>query len=764
MTHAKRRSQPAAGRQRKSPPSEVSRAAALDALVRLTHIIGAGRDMERVFDAVAEEIERVVPFDRCSFGYYDAAAHTLLVTHVRGRLPHYPDDGDMRPLAGTAAGVVAEQRRPLIHTVEPENRFSEDANRRAAGVIEAVLLPVVVDDAVVGVLALSSRQRGVYRSDDLWFLETIADHFGLAVAATNLRRDAERRAARAQFLVEVADLLGATTNPEAMLDQVLDAAATVLGDLNAVLLADRDSHELRLAAARTVAPDDLPLVHEILTRQEPPGTLAVIDPVADRGEVLIIRPQDESLPARFRQDAAHIGLQALLTVPMIEHGHVVGVYVSGRTAGAPPGANPLAADDLPLARELAARLASTLVSARLHAETRQALSESEALRRIGQELSSSVDVDQVFELVSSFARLLLTGDYAAVAAEHEDGALSWRAMVGNRADAHLREPFLPGYGAVSRAAAARRPVIIQDFPDNAEFPPDEFPVLEAEATRSALAVPLRAGEQIFGALVVGYRQPHDFPPGELHLAEALATQAAIALEHARLFAEAQRAIAHRDQFLSVAAHELRTPLTTLRGRVQLLRRRLGDSLTPSAAESLQIVLRQVDRLARMVNDLLDVSRVQSGRLPLVRERVDLVELTAHRVREAEHDEGPTVEFASDLDTLPAWVDPWRLEQVLANLLSNARRFSPAEGRVTVRLAREGDNARIEIEDEGIGIAPEHLERIFEPFFQVDPEPRMGVGLGLAICRQIVGDHGGRLWATSPGPGSTFVMTLPLSDE
>ncbi|MGH2534234.1 MAG: ATP-binding protein, partial [Thermomicrobiales bacterium] len=572
---------------------------------------------------------------------------------------------------------------------------------------------------------------------------------------------------RAQVLVEIADLLAAAPKPEAVLDQALDAAAAVLGDLNAVLLADPDRHELTLAAIRTTAPDTFYLARELFTTREPPGLLAVVAPAAGRDDILVTRPHDDTLPPRFRRDAARIGLRSLLAVPMVEHGHVVGVYVSGRTgADRSPVTASLGAEDLSLAREFAARLAGALVGARLHAETRQALNESEALRRIGQELSTSIDVDQVFELVSSFARLLLNSDFAAVAAEGPDGGLAWRAMVGNRTDAHGDELVRHSYGVVGRAAAARRTVVIQGFPDNPDFPPAEFPVLQAEETRSALAVPLRAGERIFGALVVGYRRPCVFAPGELRLAEALATQAAIALEHARLFAEAQRAIAQRDQFLSVAAHELRTPLTTLRGRVQLLRRRMLDTLPPATDEALQVILRQVDRLSRMVNDLLDVSRVQTGRLPLVRERVDLVDLLRRGAHDAAGDEGPTITFECDLPSLVARVDPWRIEQVMANLLGNARRFSPPTGQIVVRIAREGDSARIEVEDEGIGIASEHIERIFEPFYQVDPEPRTGVGLGLAICRQIVGDHGGRLWATShpSGPGSTFVMTLPLGDE
>jgi signal transduction histidine kinase len=752
------------GNQRQAATSE----AVLAAIRRLTRVIASGRTMEPVFSAFADELRAFLPFDRFAFAYLDPAGKRLRAAHVRGPLPGYSDDGMEIPVAGTAAGWAVEHGQPLIHAIGETDRFVEDADRRAAGVAEIVVLPVVVDGGVVGAIALSSRRPGVYHPDDLWLLEAFADHLGLAVAATNLRREAERRAMRGQCLAEIGAMLAATPDPGAILDSVLDRAATVLGDINAVLIAAPDSADLHPAAVRAASSDARSAARELFAVHPPPGALAVIAPAATRSDVVVSDFTDERLPARFRRDAARLGLQALLAVPMVERGQLVGVYVTAQTERAATSGHGerLAAGDLDLAREVAHRLASALLSARLHADTRQALTESEALRRIGQELSSSVEVEQIFELISSFARLLLAGDFAAVAVQNGDGDSTWEAFIGNRADAHRAARFPPGSGLAGRAVTSRRAVVVQGLPDNPAYPPEGFPVLHAEGARSALAVPLRIGDRVLGGLIVGFRRPRAITAADVRLGEALAAQAAIALENARLFTEAQRAIAERDRFLSVAAHELRTPLTTLRGRVQLLNRRLYATLTPATADALQIILRQVDRLGHMVTDLLDISRVQSGRLPLVRERMDLVPHVRRAVSDAaEGEPGPDLSFECDVPELVAWIDPWRIDQVLANLLENARRFTPPEGHVRVRLRREGDLARIEVSDTGAGIAQEHLDRIFEPFYQVQPEPRTGIGLGLAICRQIVVDHGGRLWSESAGSGqgSTFIMTLPLGD-
>lgn len=461
--------------------------------------------------------------------------------------------------------------------------------------------------------------------------------------------------------------------------------------------------------------------------------------------------------------------RSLLATPIVTHGEVLGVFVSAQT-GSGAGGRPITAHfaelDLQAAREFARRLADALARSRLHAETRRALDMSEALRRIGQELLTSVDQNQVVDLVATFARLLLDADYGAVAVQEPGGTFTWQTVVGNRTDQHIDAHIPYGAGPAGRVAATRQAMVIDDLTKEGSFRSGELALYNAEELQSAVVVPLGAEERVFGALLVGCRQPHRFTPAELHLVELLAAQAAIALEHARLFAETRQALAERDRFLSVAAHELRTPLTTLRGRLQLIQRRLDGTSTPQTEEGLRVVLGQIDRLAHMVSDLLDVSRLRTGGLPLNRTPTDLVELTRRTVEDAnEGDQGLPLAFSTSVESLIAWVDPWRFEQVMSNLITNARRFTGSGGRIDVRLKQGADVAIIEVADTGIGIPTADLDRIFEPFYQVNPNTGKGVGLGLAICRQIVTDHGGRLWAAPApsGQGSVFTVMLPLNE-
>ncbi|MCY1014631.1 sensor histidine kinase [Pyxidicoccus sp. MSG2] len=240
------------------------------------------------------------------------------------------------------------------------------------------------------------------------------------------------------------------------------------------------------------------------------------------------------------------------------------------------------------------------------------------------------------------------------------------------------------------------------------------------------------------------------------------------MDNARLYAQAQRAIRLRDEFLSVASHELKTPLTPLALKLQGMKRSLPVESLGDAAErmrgDLELAQRQVRRLAELVDGLLDVSRIRAGRLQLELESVDLSALVRELVARYE----PQAQRAwsrifleADPSILGRW-DRSRLEQVVSNLLSNALKYGAGKP-VHVQVAASEKTARLVVRDEGIGIEPQSLHRIFQRFERAVSERHYGgLGLGLYITRQIVEAHGGCVGAESaPGQGATFTVTLPL---
>ncbi|HEV2122142.1 MAG TPA: ATP-binding protein, partial [Chloroflexota bacterium] len=241
----------------------------------------------------------------------------------------------------------------------------------------------------------------------------------------------------------------------------------------------------------------------------------------------------------------------------------------------------------------------------------------------------------------------------------------------------------------------------------------------------------------------------------------------LALEQqARIMAEAASRL--RDEFLTVAAHELKTPMTSLRGYAQVTLRRLEreGTLTPERVRTtLKAIDQQTLRLARLVEQLLDVSRIASGRLALQRQHIDVVGLVRAEMdgAQARTDQHTLVLSVSDQPLL-AWVDPLRLEQVLANLLDNAIKYSPEGGLIEVAVSRQDERVQIAVRDRGLGIPAEQRAHIFDRFYQAHADQhRSGLGLGLFIAKQIVDLHGGTITAAFPeGGGSRFTVSLPLS--
>jgi signal transduction histidine kinase/DNA-binding response OmpR family regulator len=284
------------------------------------------------------------------------------------------------------------------------------------------------------------------------------------------------------------------------------------------------------------------------------------------------------------------------------------------------------------------------------------------------------------------------------------------------------------------------------------------------APRSVIVVPLIASGQIHGALVlVAAESQRRFDADDLELARELARRAALTVENARLFSEAQEATAARDQMLAVVAHDLRNPLSTVSMGAEVLQEEVTDESHRTMAE---MVHRAASRMQRLIEDLLEASRIQRGRLhlevrperiqPLVQEAVSMLGPLAGSA-------GIQLRADIDPDLPPVLMDGTRILQVLSNLLGNALKFTPEGGLVQIRCDRYGGGVRIEVTDTGPGISPEQIPHVFGQYWQADDSDARGIGLGLSIVRGIVRAHGGEVWVESEqGRGTTFFFTLPAA--
>ena len=293
--------------------------------------------------------------------------------------------------------------------------------------------------------------------------------------------------------------------------------------------------------------------------------------------------------------------------------------------------------------------------------------------------------------------------------------------------------------------------------------------------RAACVMPLVARGRTIGAMaVIQAESGRRFEPDDVALVGEVARRAALALDNVRLFAESRAALAQaeaagrvKDEFLAMLGHELRNPLAPIVTSLELMARRQGAVAAPER----HVIERQVRHLARLVDDLLDVSRIAAGKIELHRETVDLRDVAVRALEQAQPAmAGRAAPPVLAMPEQPLWVDgdPVRLAQVVCNLLTNAAKFTGPSGRIGVALRREGGGAVLTVDDDGDGIAPALIGQIFERFVQGDQplqRARGGLGLGLAIVRNIVELHGGSVAAASDGPGtgSRFTVTLPTAE-
>jgi signal transduction histidine kinase len=398
---------------------------------------------------------------------------------------------------------------------------------------------------------------------------------------------------------------------------------------------------------------------------------------------------------------------------------------------------------------------------------------SDILRMISQ---SRTDAQPVFETIAAAALKLCSASSANVFTF--DGQLLQLAALAivnpEGADATRKLfPRPPGRDtAAGRAVLARSVVAIPDVLEDPDFAHGAAAL--ASDMRSMLDVPLMREGSPIGAIAVGRPEPGRFPDQQIALLRTFADQAVIAIENARLFREIEdksrqleTASRHKSEFLANMSHELRTPLNAIIGFSEVLSERMFGEINDKQAEYLGDILESGRHLLSLINDILDLSKIEAGRMELEPTDFDLptaIENALILVRERAQRRGITLGCTVDEGLGMMRADERKLKQVLLNLLSNALKFTPEGGQIDVRARLHDGEAEISVADTGEGIAPEDQEAVFEEFRQVGTAAKKveGTGLGLAISRKFIELHGGRIWVKSQlGIGSTFAFTLPL---
>ena len=489
---------------------------------------------------------------------------------------------------------------------------------------------------------------------------------------------------------------------------------------------------------------------------------------------------DPTYGPRVIQDA---GWRTGLGVPLLREGAAIGLVGMWRRDVRPFSDRQIAllqtfADQAVIAIENA-RLFRDLVAR--NAELGEALEQQTATSEILRVISSSpTALPAVCDVILERITRLCEADIAAIFV-YDGEFLSTAASRGTtpRFAEHLRHSRpRPSRETTTRLAALeRRPVHAADLLDDPQFAPRPRDLYENENVRTVLSVPMLREGHLIGVLTTWRREVRPFADKQVTLLQTFADQAVIAVENGRLFREIAEksqqlevASQHKSEFLANMSHELRTPLNAILGFSEVLAEGMFGEVNEKQTEYLRDILESGRHLLSLINDILDLSKIEAGRMDLETTDFDLpaaIDNALTLVRERAGRRGIALRRAIDEGVGIIHADERKVKQVLLNLLSNALKFTPESGRVDVRLTLKEGLVEVSVADTGVGIAPEDQEAVFEEFRQVGTADKKveGTGLGLALSRKFVELHGGRIWVKSQvGEGSTFTFTLPVRRE
>jgi two-component system, NtrC family, sensor kinase len=765
----------------------------------ILRVISSSRnDVQPVFDAIAESAARLcraqglIVFQVQSEMIEPVAAaganpEALAFYHSRGALP----------VSAEALGAQAVRERKIIHVPyaleDPDlPQIYRDLSRRF-GTRAFLIVPIVRDTSAQGVILAGRREPVPFSETEIRLLKTFADQAAIAIENVRLFTELqEKNRALTQAHAQATESLAQQTATSEILrrtsESLTDAQPTFDAiAVNATRLCDAvngfvfryDGELIHVAAYHNVGGDEL----DAITRVFPiaPGRGSVTARAILARDIAHVVDLSED-PEYAYTAIARAGFRTVLAVPMLRDGIPIGAIVVTRMKVAPfsPGQIELLET---FARQAVIAVETVRLFQELQARTRalgRSVDELRALGEVSRAVSSTLDLDTVLNVIVARAVELSSAQGGVIYEYDEANQTFTQVRASHHVDDELTEllrsaPIRLGEGVSGRAAVLRVPVQVPNVLDERTYDVARVrEVFERHGYRSLLAMPLLFEAQTLGVLTVWRREAGEFAPEVTSLLQTFASQCVLAIRNAHLFRELEHksrqlevASQHKSEFLANMSHELRTPLNAIIGFSEVLSERMFGDLNEKQDEYLKDIHASGQHLLLLINDILDLSKIEAGRMELEVTPFDLPmaidnALTLVRERAARRSIALHTKVDGRLGQVQG--DERKIRQVLLNLLSNAIKFTPEGGRIEVGAKPVNGSIEVSVSDTGVGIASEDQEAVFEEFRQVGTAEKKaeGTGLGLTLSRKFIELHGGRIWVESQvGAGSTFTFSVPV---
>jgi signal transduction histidine kinase len=748
------------------------------ATARILDAISRARgDLGPVMQTLAESAARLCDASDAQIFRIDGDAFHLAASH--GPL------GPARPVPVTRGSVIGRAviDGQTIHVRDVAAAVDEfpDSMAWRTGRRSVLAEPLLRDGAAIGVILIRRMEPRPFSERQLALLKAFAAQ--AVIAIENVRLYTELQARNRELTdsltqqTATAEILRVISSSPAdlqpVLDTVVESAARYCGATDAQIWR-RDDEGVRLVAHH--GPLASPLGRVLPIGRETITALSVLE------QRVVHVPDVAAVAAEFPRTWHHareLGFHASVAVPLMREGAAIGALQLRRGE-----AGPFTDTQIQLLHTFADQAVIAIENVRLFkaleartGELTRTVEQLTALGEVGRAVGSTLDLATVLTTIVSRA-VELSGLDGGVVFEYDETAEEFvhRAATetgGALAQARRATRARKGEGVIGRTAITREPVQVPDITVPGVYEGRLRENLIASGIRAILAMPMAHHDRLVGCIAVTRNRPGEFPAETIDLLRAFATQSALAIQNARLFSEIEgqsrqleAASRHKSEFLANMSHELRTPLNAIIGFSEVLIQRMFGPVNDKQDEYLRDIHVSGQHLLSLINDILDLAKIEAGRMELAGADFDLpaaIENALTLVRERASRRGIALERVVDPALGMIHADERKVKQVLLNLLSNALKFTPEGGRVDVEAGRAGGAALISVRDTGVGIAPEDHAAVFEEFRQVGKSRGVeGTGLGLALSRKFIELHGGRIWVESElGRGATFRFTLPL---